>query len=236
MVVVRMPEGTGEAMSPDIGGPGHERCGAQARQGEEGKTCGLPAGWGTEHVGVGRCRKHLGNTANHVAAAQRRQAEAAVTTFGLPRDVDPASALLEEVHRTAGAVAWLELQVQALTPSEVVWGKTEERDVTGGEHAGTTTVHKAALNVWVALYQQERKHLVAVSEAAVRCGVAVAMVRLAEQQGAALADALRWFVARRNLTDGEVTAALDDIRHMLRALAAGKTPGELPMSVEGEIA
>lgn len=35
-------------------------CGATKRDGSEG-PCGLPAGWGTDHVGEGRCKLHGGN-------------------------------------------------------------------------------------------------------------------------------------------------------------------------------
>jgi len=36
----------------------YENCGATNRQDE---PCGLPAGWGTDHVGDGRCKLHGGN-------------------------------------------------------------------------------------------------------------------------------------------------------------------------------
>lgn len=38
-------------------------CGAIGRQ--TGKPCRRPAGWGTDHVGVGPCKLHLGSTRNH---------------------------------------------------------------------------------------------------------------------------------------------------------------------------
>ena len=37
-----------------------ERCGARARS--TGGRCRKPAGWGTDHNGVGRCRLHGGAT------------------------------------------------------------------------------------------------------------------------------------------------------------------------------
>lgn len=39
--------------------PELERCGAVRRQG--GEPCGLRAGWGTDHLGVGRCKLHGGS-------------------------------------------------------------------------------------------------------------------------------------------------------------------------------
>jgi len=78
---------------------------------------------------------------------QVAEAAKAVATFGLPREVDPRDALLEEVHRTAGAVAWLHEQVQALQTADVVWGVTEEVDKMAGEFPGTDTKRAAEVNV-----------------------------------------------------------------------------------------
>jgi hypothetical protein len=49
------------------------RCGARLRQ-SEGR-CRKTAGWGTTHVGTGRCRLHGGSTARQTAGAERRQVE-----------------------------------------------------------------------------------------------------------------------------------------------------------------
>src|SRR5690349_4926946 len=89
-------------------------CGGKRRGEGAGKLCTRPAGWGTDHAGTGKCKLHGGSTKSHTVAGQKALAEQAVKAFGLPREVDPRDALLEEVHRTAGAVAWLHEQVQAL--------------------------------------------------------------------------------------------------------------------------
>lgn len=52
------------------GGP---KCGAKLLK-RDG-TCTLPAGWGTDHQGFGKCRKHLGTTPNVAKAAERERAE-----------------------------------------------------------------------------------------------------------------------------------------------------------------
>lgn len=141
------------------------------------------------------CRKHGGGAPQVRAAAARRVAEEearnAVVTYGLPIDIDPADALLEEVCRTAGHVAWLEQQVQALSPEEVVWGKAEETEKGASEFPGIDTTQKAAPNVWVVLYREERAHLVAVCKAAIAADIDERRVRLAERQGALLADVIR---------------------------------------------
>lgn len=141
------------------------------------------------------CWKHGGNAPQVRAAADRRladqEARAAVVTYGLPRDVDPADALLEEVCRTAGHVAWLEQQVRALSPEELVWGVAEVAEKHATEFEGTDTTRKAAPNVWVLLYREERKHLVDVCATALKVGIEERRVRLAESQGAIIADVIR---------------------------------------------
>ncbi len=52
------------------------------------------------------------------------EAERAVGLFGLPREVEPATAVLEEVHRAAGHVAWLAEVVGQLDKSQIVHGIT----------------------------------------------------------------------------------------------------------------
>jgi hypothetical protein len=90
-----------------------ERCGANTRQGT-GK-CKRPAGWGTEHNGVGRCRSHGGNTPTQVLGSERRLAAGTVTYYraqlavlgdtpiaeGLRRDYERAVEQLSRVSKTA---------------------------------------------------------------------------------------------------------------------------------------
>ena len=97
-----------------------ERCGANTKR---GAVCNKPAGWGTPY-GHGRCRLHGGATPTHLRAAQRQEAERAVASLGLPRDVEPVEALLEEVHAAAGHVAWLRAHVATLEENAIVHGIT----------------------------------------------------------------------------------------------------------------
>jgi len=102
------------------------------------------------------------------------RAREAVATFGLPREVAPDVALLEEVHRTAGHVGWLGALVAGLESSELAqWSETGR-----------------APSVWVRIYQEERQHLVRVAKAAIDAGIAERQVRLAEQQGTMLAQVI----------------------------------------------
>lgn len=137
------------------------------------------------------CPMHGGKAPQVKAAAARRRQERAallaVESFGLPIKVDAHTALLEELHRTAGAVAWLGAAVADLDRDEIVWGRTREK--VGGEDHGTT--HAAGVNVWVGLWQDERKHLVVISRECIKSGIEERRVRLAESAGQQLASVVR---------------------------------------------
>lgn len=138
-------------------------------------------------------------------------------TYGLDREIDPRDALLEEVHRTAGAVDWLRGQVSALAAESVTWGVTEERS---SSVDGDSTTQTAAVNVWVQLYQAERKHLVDVCKAAISAGIEERRVRLAEQQGELLADVIRGILADLDLTPAQTARVAEVVPRRLRAMAA----------------
>src|SRR5215218_1931055 len=86
-------------------------CGALKR---DGTRCRKPAGAGTSHPKIGACKYHGGASPNHQIAAERKMAEARMRTYGSPIDVEPHVALIEEVRRTAGHVAWLNEVVSEL--------------------------------------------------------------------------------------------------------------------------
>jgi hypothetical protein len=160
---------------------------------------------GSAVTGQDDCRMHLGKKAQP-AIAEARALEAArnaVITYGLPRDIDPTDALLEEVHYTAGHVAWLREQVQALEPKALVWGVREQVDKSATEFAGIDTTHAAAVNMWLELYRWERKHLLDVTKAAISVGIEERRVKLAEAQGALLNQVIRRIVDRLDLSEAQ---------------------------------
>jgi hypothetical protein len=189
------------------------------RDSEGNELCTRPAGWGTDHPGTGPCKLHGGNTPSHVAVAVIARAQAAVVTFGLPREIDPRDALLEEVYRAAGAVDWLHQQVQALQADEVVWGKAEEVEKQAGEFPGVDTTHRAAVNVWVELWQKERAHLVKVAKEAINAGIEERKVRLAEQQGALLAGVIKNILGDLGLSPEQQALVGTVVPRHLRAVA-----------------
>lgn len=186
-------------------------CGGKRRHGRG--PCTQPAGWGTPHVGTGRCKLHGGCAPSSVMAAEAEKARQAMTTYGTPRDISPPAALLEEVARTAGHVDWLAGQVRALAPEALVWGPAKRDEIGAAEFPGTNETETAHVHVWLDLYQKERKHLVDVSKAAIAAGIAERQVRLAEQHGRLIGDVLR-----RILGDPEL-ALTDEQRRAVPVVA-----------------
>ena len=92
---------------------GNPACTSHAKT--TGKPCHNPP-----MTGQAVCRMHGGSAAQNRRAAARRVAEQqaahAVQTLGLPVDISPTEALLEEVRWTAGHVQWLRARVQELHP------------------------------------------------------------------------------------------------------------------------
>jgi hypothetical protein len=219
---------TMEQITEGHDGPVHDKCGARKRKGDG--TCRQAAGWGTDHPGTGPCKLHGGMTPAHVKAARTHFARQAVATYGLPRDIDPAAALLEEVHRTAGHVSWLAAKIAELKESDLTWGVTQEIDKSATAFPGTDTKATARASVWLELYHRERAHLVRVSKAALDAGISERLVRLAEQQGAMLAEVIR----------RSADALLAELAGVLEGEAARRVraewPGWLARIVPAEIA
>jgi hypothetical protein len=172
---------------PDLEGCTENHCHARKRDGS-GTACHLPAGWATDHAtnddgpGVGRCKLHGGATRNARAAGRAAKARIAVERFGGSLDVDPATALLEEVQRSAATVAYLQLRVQELEDNQIVWGVVEETDRPITDSGGGLEVkRKAQPNAWITLYQQERRHLRDACKAALDAGATKTLVDVYKQ-------------------------------------------------------
>ena len=182
-------------MTPRPNGSPHDACGAKTRA---GTPCKARRGWGTDHAGYGRCRLHGGSSPSGIKAAGTEQARAAVMAYGLPREIDPHSALLEELHRTAGHVAWLGDRVAELQESEMA-------GPVGGGQGGYPSIEP---HIWIRLYQEERRHLAGVAKTCVAVGIEERRVHLAERQGEMIAEVLRGVLADLGLGDDPAVPAI----------------------------
>ncbi len=198
------------------------KCGQKKRQGDRG-PCKRPAGWGTDHFGVGACKLHGGMAPSGRAAGQRnlrrKVMEDAVRTYGLPIDIDPGSALLEEVSRTAGHVRWLHDIVAGMDPEALIWGDKQTSHVEGVGPEGpvdqVTQVQSAGVHIWLELYLKEREHLRKVCTDALKAGIAERQVQLAEQAGERAGQWLQATLSVLDLSDEVMRRVLaNGVRHL----------------------
>lgn len=92
------------------------QCGARLRKDGKltGDTCPQIRGYGTDHPGYGRCKRHGGGSPGGKKFAAMQRAEEMVEArkremrfYGVRAAVDPETVLLEEMQYTAGVVRWL---------------------------------------------------------------------------------------------------------------------------------
>lgn len=208
--------------APSGAGP-HERperrqCVARSKQsGERCKRAPI--------VGGTTCSIHGGNAPAARAAAARRVQEqtlhAAAVTYGLPRDIGPAEALLEEIRATAGHVLWLRERVQELQADELTWGREQYTEGADGSGEHFKSVEGARPHVLLDLYDRERKTLVDLSRTALSAGVEERRVRLAEQTGAMVAQVIRRVLEGLNLSVEQQALVSTVVPRELRALTVG---------------
>jgi hypothetical protein len=181
---------------------GHVKGTREDRADRRGQPCG---NW--PMTGQDVCALHGGKSQQARKAAVERVAEgkalAAVAAFGLPRDVSPTEALLEEVRWSAGHVAWLRDRIAER-------GEAPTREL-------VTPEGRALLD----LYGEERDRLVRISKTTLDAGVEERRVQLAESQGALVAGAIRRILVRLNLTPEQELLVGTVVPTELRALAGG---------------
>lgn len=89
-------------------------CGGRTR---EGGKCRRPAGWGTPHPGLGRCKLHAGSTPAAIRSAERKRAEAEalklLEQLGRP---DPLGNPVEELMAVGAEIrSWLAVTRERMT-------------------------------------------------------------------------------------------------------------------------
>jgi hypothetical protein len=172
----------GDGKSPRAAKPAHGACGAKTRGG--GK-CKKQKGWGTNHLGSGRCKLHGGNTSSGEASA----AKEAALIMGEALDIEPHEALITCVRIAAGEVAYC------------------SREIAGLEKATEPTAFGAVLNIWIKTRQVAMAQLAKYSKMALDAGVAERQVQLAERYGEMLATLISGILGDLELTKKQQKAA-----------------------------
>jgi len=191
-----MPKTRNATDQPPV--PPDKHCNGRKTDGS-GNLCRMPAGYRTSHSGFGRCIHHGGKTeAGTKAAVKQMHREGSFG--GAELDIDPIEALLGEVRRTAGHVAWLQERIS-------LW------------HMDTDDEMPAVQATWLQVYQYERMHLARTAKIAIDAGVAQRQVALAESQGQLLAQAINQILTGLNLTSDQKQLVPDLVPQVLRAIA-----------------
>lgn len=188
-------------------GKDREYCGAKKTH---GGTCKQPAGLGTGHVGVGRCKFHGGATPAHEKAGAEEMVKRGLLFYGAPIDIDAHEALIWEVERTAGHVAYLDAQIAGFDWKEAKRAGMERDEFEIKVQQANT------------LYRAERKHMVNVCQAALAAGVDERRVRVAERTGAAIVKLLDGIFADLKLTKTQQRKAPGVVRKHLTVFEGGR--------------
>lgn len=168
-------------------------------------VCPRTAGQGTKHPNKGFCDYHEvksrieieGNSQRAKTRSRKSQLQAALQVaaqnarfFGEYDPIGPHEALAQEVWRTNAIVTWLEEKLRRLRDD----GTPEDDILRQYAKMGIEP------SVWMVLFAQEREHLVRVTQAAIKAGVAERRQQLAEDQARLLAGVMLAFVHDMDLS------------------------------------
>ena len=203
-----------------------ETCGAKTRT---GGRCKRAAGFGTSHVGVGTCKSHGGSTPTHELAGAVILARREMAVMGQPLDIEPGEALLQCIRIAAGEVQYAGDRIGMLDESEAIVqvGSTKTRPLSYGKEGESpdetvdeiTTSNVYELNIWIKVRREALDRLVNYSAIALKAGVEERKVKLAEQTGALIAQAIRGVLAELGIADRPEVPSV--VRRQL-ALVAGQ--------------
>lgn len=142
---------------------GARHCGSKTRAGSK---CTLVRGWGTKHVGAGKCRRHGGNTPNGRKHAETEQVENALRTLKIEDAVDPVQSLFEAVR----VAAWREHGLRIILVGRATLAGPDRNGE--GKPDVVAVMHAHAL--------EQRAKIAAM---AITAGLDERIVHLAERQG-----------------------------------------------------
>lgn len=201
---------------PDIGKDGF--CNAKNRS---GGRCARPAGWGTNHAGMGACKSHGGATPSAGLSVARSMA----ITMGAPLDVEPHDALIHCVRITAGEVAYASEMVAQLSSEDALVRPTTSVSRSGTSSQGSIDMDEERkgpqdLNIWIRVRQEAVDRLARYAKMALDAGVDERRVRVAEGLATALVPVLEAIFKDLKLTSAQRKKAPAIMRSHLLTLEA----------------
>lgn len=196
--------------------PHTAKCGARSRQ--TGEPCQHAAGYGTSHVGFGRCKHHGGSTRSQTVAAIKEEMAMRSVPMGVPIETDPFDALLRCIWISAGEVQYCSERISELDPTEVLVRFKEQQDGSEGGYVKTTT--EVQLHAWIIARRHALDALARYSKMAIDAGVAERQVALAERVGGMIGTLVSAVLGELELTPAQEALAPEVVRRHLTAIAA----------------
>jgi hypothetical protein len=144
--------------------------------------------------------------------------DAAVQAFrrwGVPVEVSGTEAIVEQIHLWAGIERFYRFQVDSLSKENMMWGMS--KSTTGVNPSDT---YEAKPHLWIVLHEMASNNLVRFAAEAIKAGLEERRVRLAEKQGALVAEALQRIFGDLDLSDAQWTKVGDIVPRHLRMLSA----------------
>ena len=194
------------------------RCSAKRRNGE---GCGA---WAVKGATV--CRMHGGSSPQARAAAARRvqeeKAAKAAQRLAQPIETDPSQALLDLVSSAAGEVAYWRARVDLLQEQDEKRLTSGLTKITEGKDRGGVTTLRTVETIAAIEYRMwtaAQDRLAQYATAALRAGVEERRVRIAEDQGALVAQVIRRILDRLDLSEWQAEMVGSIVPEELRALS-----------------
>ena len=194
------------------------RCSAKRRNGE---GCGA---WAVKGATV--CRMHGGSSPQARAAAARRvqeeKAAKAVQRLAQPIETDPSQALLDLVSSAAGEVAYWRARVDEIQDRDEKRLTSGLTKITEGKDRGGVTTLRTVETIAAIEYRMwtaAQDRLAQYATAALRAGVEERRVRIAEDQGALVAQVIRRILDRLDLSEWQAEMVGSIVPEELRALS-----------------
>jgi hypothetical protein len=204
-----------------------ELCGAKTKS--KAGTCQKAKGWGTDHLGVGRCKFHGGASPQAQVAGVVELARREAIVMGQPIDIDPHEAILQAVRIAWGEVTYCSERIADLDTAVVQPLAEKTRPLSHGKDGESssetvtevTTSRDAKLHIWVEARHAALDRAVTYSKIALAAGIEERKVRIAEAEAQLLAEAFKEFAKAmgHNPADPQVRAAM---RHGLTVVAGGR--------------
>lgn len=203
---------------------GEAMCLAGIKSGKNaGKECERPAGYGTDHPGLGRCNLHGGNLPAHI----KHQANAELSLLvEEPVHMDPNEALLWCVSLAAQDVRWINFQIASIEEHEHIVAPVKEATETGESPQGEvdktiTTKEPARLHFLIKERFSAEERLARYSKMALDAGVAERLVKMAEQMAGLIAPLLNEVLEHFNIDPSEARPVIEKHMRTLEGTTVG---------------